>query len=146
VATNTQWAAATPDQVWAVLADPFRYPDWVLGVETLRDADPDWPRPGTCLHYLTRVARWRLEDRTCVVDAEPGRALTLLARGGRVGAARVELRLRPERDGTLITMDEVPHLQGAFRHAAPLLDPWLWVRNIASLRRLAAVSAGTAPG
>ena len=35
-----------PSRVFAVLADPTTYPDWLVGAQAIRDVDPAWPAPG----------------------------------------------------------------------------------------------------
>ena len=43
---NTRVVAATPDQVWRVLADGWLYPLWVVGATRMRDVDEHWPAVG----------------------------------------------------------------------------------------------------
>ena len=41
---------ASPDDVWAVLADGWSYPLWVVGASRMRAVSADWPQPGAKLH------------------------------------------------------------------------------------------------
>src|SRR5450755_306405 len=40
MATTRKHIAAAPERVVAVLAEPGNYADWVVGSDTIRDADP----------------------------------------------------------------------------------------------------------
>jgi len=42
MATTREHIAAAPERVFAVLAEPGNYADWVVGSDTIRDADPHW--------------------------------------------------------------------------------------------------------
>ena len=46
-----------PEAVWAALADPSGYEYWVVGSKAIRDADPEFPAPGTS--FITRSASGR---------------------------------------------------------------------------------------
>jgi uncharacterized protein YndB with AHSA1/START domain len=98
---------ASPDAVWAVLADGWLYPLWVVGATHMRDVDDGWPAVGTRLHHAVGVWPFQLEDTTEVLEAEPGRRLVLRARGWPFGTARVALDLAPAPGGTRVTMGEV---------------------------------------
>src|SRR5205823_1407725 len=43
--------AASPEQVFAVLADGWLYASWVVGAARIRDVDDGWPSPGTKIHH-----------------------------------------------------------------------------------------------
>lgn len=141
MATNTLRAEASPERVWAVLADPARYPDWVVGAERIRRVEGDWPHPGAKLHHQLRLGPFRLRDNTEVTSCEPGRCLGLLARGRPFGTARIELRLSADGDGTLISMTERARPWGVPLPPGWLLDGPIWLRNVVSLRRLADAAA-----
>ena len=51
MATRSTHVAATPDEVWSVLADPWSYATWVVGTVKIRDADSTWPAVGSKLHH-----------------------------------------------------------------------------------------------
>ena len=104
----SQWVATSADRFFAVLADGWLYPLWVVGASHMRDVDPGWPAEGTSIHH--RVGPWPLtvQDVTRVVTVEPGRILELDARVWPTGAARVRLTLTPESGNqTRVTMGEV---------------------------------------
>lgn len=90
-------SAAAPEQVWKLLYDPSRFPEWWAGVETVEQSDedsytlyptgyPDFPMPQT-------------------VTTEPGR----IAISCQVSDLRFEWRLSPDGAGTEITVHvEIP--------------------------------------
>src|SRR5450755_2883734 len=43
MATTRKHIAAAPERVFAVLTEPGNYADWVVGSDTIRDADPPPP-------------------------------------------------------------------------------------------------------
>jgi hypothetical protein len=137
----SQWVATSADRVFAVLADGWLYPLWVVGASHMRDVDPGWPAEGTRIHHS--VGPWPLTVQyvTRVVAVEPGRMLELDARVWPTGAARVRLTLTPESGNqTRVTMGEVFD-RGPVRlipttFQAVLMRP----RNIESLRRLADIA------
>ena len=90
---NTTTIDAPPDDVWAVLADGWLYPLWVVGATRMRDVDASWPEPDTRLHHS--VGAWPLviDDETRVLECDPGRRLLLRARGWPMGQADVEVSL-----------------------------------------------------
>ena len=47
MARNRVHIHASPEEVFAVLADPERYPDWVVGAAGIRDADESFPAAGS---------------------------------------------------------------------------------------------------
>ena len=55
MATTRTQIAASPDEVFAALANPENYGDWVVGSDTIRDADPAWPKVGSRFHHRRRV-------------------------------------------------------------------------------------------
>ena len=51
VATNERYMPVPPEAVWDVLADPSSYGYWVVGSKQTRDAEPEWPAPGSKFHH-----------------------------------------------------------------------------------------------
>ncbi len=136
--TNVQrFMQATPDQVWAVLADGWLYATWVVGATRIREVDDSWPEPGARIHHSVGVWPAVVDDTTSVLESEPGSRLVLQARAWPMGEARVELRLTPYEHGTTVEMEETAvRGPGALvPHAAQA--PLLKVRNTEALRRLA---------
>ena len=127
--------AASPEDVWDVLADPPAYGDWVVGSSAIREWDPDWPAPGTRFHHRVGVWPLRVSDHTEVQEADEPRRLVLRANARPLGVARVELLLEPHDEGTVVTMIEDPDglTRFVFPPPAHLL---VRARNAESLRRL----------
>ncbi len=137
MSTNTRLVNATPDQVWAVLADGWLYPLWVVGASRMRDVDDHWPEPGARLHHSVGTWPLLIDDTTEVVDATPGTRLVLRARAWPSGEAGVTLQLRPNGTGTEVVIVEDAESGPATLVPKLLRDPPLGWRNVESLRRLA---------
>jgi uncharacterized protein YndB with AHSA1/START domain len=96
---DTVTAAAPPEEVWKLLYDPSRFPDWWAGVGTVDvtaeaeytmypDGYPDFPMP--------QLLDTRREEQRVTVSCL-------------VSDLRFEWHLAPEGSGTLITVDvEIP--------------------------------------
>ncbi|RRR98513.1 SRPBCC family protein [Glycomyces terrestris] len=97
---------APPEAVFAVLADGWNYPSWVVGCSRIRGADDDWPARGTRIHHS--IGPWPLliEDTTSVLAVDEPRLLVLEARLWPLGKARVRFDLAPADGGTDLTMTE----------------------------------------
>jgi uncharacterized protein YndB with AHSA1/START domain len=136
VATNTRFMPVPPESIWAVLADPDCYGHWVVGSKRIRDADPDWPQPGSRFHHTVGTGPISVSDHTESLEATFPHRLRLKARALPVGIAEVTLELLPDDGGTTVRM--VEDLVGVY---APLtlLPPVHWAtraRNAESLKRL----------
>src|SRR5688500_10826676 len=142
MSTTTRSVAATPEQVWEVLADGWRYPLFVGGAARMRDVDEAWPAVGSRLHHS--VGSWPLliDDTTEVLELEEGRRLLLLARGWPAGQAHVDISLVPSGDTTLVPMTEDATAGPGLLVPKPLRDAQLHLRNVEALRRLAFVVEG----
>lgn len=99
---------APPDAVWAVLADGWLYPSWVVGTVKIRDVDGHWPEPGAKLHHAVGAWPLTLQDETEVVESQPGRLLRMQARGWPLGEATVEVTLTAVGAGTTVELFEEP--------------------------------------
>lgn len=124
---------ATPEQVWAVLADPHSYPGWVVGARRIRAADDSWPAAGAMLHHELAGG---IEDSTSVVDSEEGKRLVLRARARPAGIAEVVLTVEPSGDGSKVQMKERAVSGPASIIPEFILAPLVKARNEESLRRL----------
>lgn len=137
MARNQRLMPVAPERVFSVLADPSSYGYWVVGSDTIRDADPGFPAVGTRFHHRVGVGPLKVNDHTEVVECDPPRRLVLHAKARPLfGTARVELDLERRGGGTLVTMVEDP--------GDPLTKIVFWGlthvlvrgRNAESLRRL----------
>jgi uncharacterized protein YndB with AHSA1/START domain len=137
VAIVQRTVQASPEQIFAVLADGWTYSDWVVGTVHIRDVDKQWPAVGSELHHKAGPWPLSLQDSSTVLAVVPDRRLKLRAGLWPLGSAVVDIILDPLPGGaTRITMKED-------FEAGPLLflrnkvnDLVLHRRNIESLRRL----------
>lgn len=139
MSANTRVVASPPDAVWAVLADPWLYPMWVVGASRARRVEGRWPEVGATLHHSVGGWPLLLDDRTEVLAVEPGRTIRLRARGWPLGEAVVELRLTPTPSGgsTEVTLLEDASAGPGRLVPKPVRTPVLAWRNTETLRRLA---------
>ena len=134
---NVRVIETTPDRVWAVLADGWLYPLWVVGATRMREVDDEWPSVGSRIHHSVGVWPIVLDDDTEVLECEPQRSLKLRARGWPPGEADVELRLTAVPGGTEVEMLEDVTAGPARLVPRPVRAPLITWRNTESLRRLA---------
>jgi uncharacterized protein YndB with AHSA1/START domain len=133
---NVAVIPATPERIWDVLADPGSYGYWVVGSDTIRDADPGWPKPGTKIHHRVGIGPFKLNDDTQVKESTPPHRLVLHARARPFGTARVALELHPEGAATRVVMVEEPDDRFSRLLHNPITDRVLHRRNVTALRRL----------
>lgn len=104
----TRRTKATPEQVWAVLSDGYRYAEWVQGTKEVRAVDRGFPAPGTRLHYTVGVAFLTHKGETEVLSCAPGRELELEIHMWPAGSVRVHIGIDPNQGGSVVTLDEHP--------------------------------------
>jgi uncharacterized protein YndB with AHSA1/START domain len=136
VATNKRFMPVPPQAVWDVLADPGEYGYWVVGSKVIRDADSDWPAPGSKFHHTIGVGPFEASDNTVALEAERPHRIVLRAKGRPVGIAKVTLTMTPRDGGTVVQMTENP--DGVYRPMAlnPVVHVLTLLRNSESLMRL----------
>ncbi|MEV6573600.1 SRPBCC family protein [Streptomyces sp. NPDC051577] len=139
MAVRNQLIHRPPHAVWAVLADPNRYEEWVVGPSDSKPLDQTWPDVGSRLGYTVRLGPWSTEGVTTVRYVEPGRELELEASFKSLGTARIFLQLRPWGEETLVICDEHPlrGLGGTLHN--PAVEALLQLRHRGMLARLARV-------
>ena len=146
MSTTTRTIAATPEQVWSVLADGWLYPLFVVGAARMRDVDEAWPSAGAQLHHSVGAWPLMIDDTTEVLEVEENRRLLLLARGWPAGQAHVEILLRPDGASTEVTMVEQATAGPGAMIPKPVQDVQLHARNVEALQRLAYVVEGRTGG
>ena len=125
-----------PSAVWDALADHGGYGYWVVGSKVIRDADPDWPAPGSRFHHTIGVGPLKLRDHTESLEADPPRLLRLRTKGRPLGVANVTLEMLPRDGGTLVRMTESPAGLTGVLSLNPLVHIFTKARNAESLMRL----------
>ena len=133
------------ERVFAVLADPYRYHEWVVGAKEIRDADAGWPAAGSVFHHAVGVGPLTLKDNTQCLEVQAPTHIVLEARARPLGRAKVDIHLDTVEGGTRVIMDEVATSPPLVKLLNPVLDPLVHLRNVESLRRLTAAAA-TTPG
>ena len=150
MAKNDRFIQASPERVFEVLSDPRAYSHWVVGSKEIRDADPDWPRPGSRFHHTVGFGPFTLQDHTVSKRSEAPNLLQIRAKARPLGTALVTLELEPEGDGTRVRMQEDPGDPLTAFVFNPLTHLLVRGRNEESLKRLAYVAekrhdVGSAP-
>lgn len=133
---------ATPQQVWAVLADGWTYAAWVVGASRIRIVDETFPDPGSRIHHSAGTWPLLLDDETVVLECQPERRLVLQAKGRPFGEARIDILIEPGgADGadapgcTVQIREDVTNGPGRLV-PLPLRQRGFEQRNVESLRRL----------
>jgi uncharacterized protein YndB with AHSA1/START domain len=129
--------AASPERIFEVLDDPQSYGYWVVGSKEIRDADADWPSPGSRFHHTVGAGPLTVKDHTTVEEISRPRRLELRAKARPLGTARITLELEPDDGHTRVTMIEDaadPLTAFVFN---PLTHLLVRGRNEKSLERLA---------
>ncbi len=140
--TVSAYIDATPEQVFAVLANGWYYSGWVVGTSHMRAVEPAWPAVGSRLFHATGVWPVTVTDDTSVEDMVPNERLVMTARGRPFGEARVEVSLVPAGSGTHVTMTETLVSGPARWVDNRAVDALIQRRNVECLARLAAISEG----
>jgi hypothetical protein len=136
---------ATPAQVFAVLADGWLYPVWVVGASRMRQVDGSWPSPNARLHHSFGVWPMLIDDETTLLEWLPDQRAVLEAKGWPLGSARVVLTVEPEGPtGSLVTLVEDASRGPATLLPKPARQAVMLKRNTETLRRLAYLAEGQA--
>jgi uncharacterized protein YndB with AHSA1/START domain len=134
------------DAVWAVIADPTTYPEWLVGAKRIRAVDPGWPAPGTRFHHRVGFGPVTFDDHTTVLEVDLSRRLALRIRATFLLQAIVRFELRDDPGGTHVRFEEEPARRLIGNIVRPVLDPLTHGRNAASLRQLSELVTTPAGG
>jgi hypothetical protein len=140
MAEVTHVIGVAPSRVFAVLADGWAYPLWVVGATHMRDVDDNWPQIGSRIHHSVGIWPLLLEDHTEVVDMQPDQRLELAARAWPTGTARIVLSLKAVPQGTQVPMTEEADSGPARLLPAPIQSALLGPRNREALLRLDSIA------
>ena len=133
---------ASPQEVFAVLADAHSYEHWVVGCDGIRAVEGDWPAVGSKFFHTVGVGPIKTKDNTKVLAVDPPHELVLEARARPAGVAKVIFRLVPVDGGTEVSIEEYPIKGIAKVTHNPLQDRLIKLRNVETLRRLQKQVAG----
>lgn len=133
------------DDVFAVLADPYSYADWVVGSDKVKTADANWPAPGSEFKHVVGVWPLKSHDHTFVEEVDSPNHLTLRVKARPFITGHVWLDLTARGAGTHVEMFE-----GAADPLSKLLinrltQPLVKARNAVALKRLRDMAEGTRP-
>ena len=143
VAVSRQLRCSAED-VFAVLADGWLYPVWVVGASRMRAVDDDWPAVGSRLHHSAGAWPLLIDDTSEVLAYEPPKTMVLQARGWPAGEARVEITVEPSGTGCHVSIAEDASSGPARLVPKPARHATIAVRNREALRRLAYLAEGRA--
>lgn len=138
----TRTIDATAEQVWAVLADGWSYPSWVVGASRMRAVTENWPAQGSQLHHSAGIWPLVTNDQTVSLESEPPLRLRLQAKGWPAGEATIELRIERQGDRSVVTMIEDASAGPGALVPKQLRQAVIAPRNKESLRRLAYIVEG----
>jgi hypothetical protein len=140
VATVAGHVHACPADVFSVLANGWYYSGWVVGTSHMRAVEKEWPAKGSRLFHVSGLWPAAVSDSTSVEEVVTNERLLMRARVWPFGEARIELLLEPEREGTRVTLKEVPVSGPAKWVFNTIFDAVLHWRNEECLARLAILS------
>ena len=136
MSTNRHTIAASPQEVFALLADANTYQHWVVGCDDIRAVEGDWPAVGSRFFHTVGVGPLKTKDNTKVLEVDAPHKLVLEARARPAGVAKVTFRLVPVDGGTDVSIEEYPVRGVAKVIDNPIQDGLIKVRNVETLRRL----------
>jgi uncharacterized protein YndB with AHSA1/START domain len=136
MATNERFMPVPPEAVWEALADAGGYGYWVVGSKNIRDADSNWPAPGSRFHHTVGSGPLTVRDHTVSLEAQRPSLLRLRAKARPLGTANVTMEMIGEDGGTRVRMTENPAGVTSLLVVNPLLQLLTRGRNAESLMRL----------
>jgi hypothetical protein len=142
MSSNVRVLRCAPEDVFAVIADGWLFPSWVVGASRMREVDEAWPAVGAELHHSFGVWPVVIDDTTVSIEWDPPRRAVMKARGWPVGEALVTLDVKRRGDDTVVRIQEEAVAGPGRLIPAPLLDIGLWIRNKETLHRLAYLAEG----
>jgi len=135
-----------PERVFAVLADGWLFPSWVVGASRMRSVEDGWPHVGSRLHHSFGIWPVLIDDETTALQWDPPHRFVIQPKGWPIGEARVAIDVEPHERGCVVHIREQAVTgPGAFVPVW-MLDIGLHLRNVETLRRLAFLAEGAASG
>ncbi|MEO6317760.1 MAG: SRPBCC family protein [Acidimicrobiales bacterium] len=125
---------ASPERVYAVLADPETYPDWLAGAQRIRHVDPSFPNPGAEFgHEVGPNENITMADDTTSLLADPPHRLQLEVHAGPVTGI-ADFQLTATGASTEVVLRE--SFIGRLGFTMPVMRAVIHARNKGSLARL----------
>lgn len=144
--TNRRRLRCRAESVFAVLADGWLYPSWVVGASRMRDVESTWPETGSRLKHSVGTWPLLLDDTTSVLEWDAPRRMVLRARGWPLGEAQVIIEVEPDGEECVVTIREHA-VKGPARLVPSALQKLAFgVRNSETLHRLAYLAEGRERG
>ena len=137
MSTTKRLMQASPDQVWAVLADGWLYPVWVVGATRMREVDDHWPALSARLHHSVGELAVLIDDITEVLEPHRLRGWCCRRAPGRPVAPRHPHAAARRAPRPRWSSRRTPASGPGALVPKPLADLGLTWRNVESLRRLA---------
>lgn len=126
--TRRRHVSAAPDQVWALVSDPYSLPRWWPRTSRVESVDL---KPGGRRSQWTQVletaeGRGVRADYRCVSSAEGERYAWEQQLEGtpfakHLRSSKVEINLQPENDGTEVALSSEQALRGLSRLGSPMM-------------------------
>ncbi|KQO64988.1 SRPBCC family protein [Curtobacterium sp. Leaf261] len=133
-----------PETVFAVLAEGWLFPSWVVGASRMRGVEGDWPAVDSRIHHSFGVWPFVVDDTTSVTEWDPPRRAVFTPRGWPLGEARVVIDVEPHRRGCLVRMEERAVKGPGTLLPDVVMSALVQVRNGEALRRLGWLAEGGA--
>jgi short-subunit dehydrogenase/uncharacterized protein YndB with AHSA1/START domain len=137
MARNRVHIEAPRKEIFAVLVEAERYPDWVVGAAAVKEHDDEFPAVGSRFRHQVGLRPFALSDHTEVIDVDPPRRIALKAKARPLGTANIVIELDERAGGTDIFMRESPGDRlTALLAGNRVADIALQLRNAEALSRL----------
>jgi uncharacterized protein YndB with AHSA1/START domain len=134
---NSRQINVSVDRAFAAITDPTTYPHWLVGAQSIRDVDPDWPKPGSRFHHVVGVGPLKLPDNSEVLEIEPGYRLRLKVKARPFITAVATFTVVGDDQRCVVSVEEEPTIRSLGNLVRVVMDPSVHVRNHRSLERLA---------
>jgi len=142
MSTNYRAFHCAPEDVFAVIADGWLFPTWVVGASRMRDVDAAWPAEGSRLQHSFGVWPVLLNDETTMLEWDPPRHAVMKPAGWPIGEALVSIDVKPRSYGCVVRIGESAIKGPGALVPEPILDFPLHLRNVETLKRLAYIAEG----
>ncbi|MES2093816.1 MAG: SRPBCC family protein, partial [Actinomycetota bacterium] len=86
MSTTVREMKCSPEEVFAVLADGWLYPCWVVGASRRRNVDERWPAVGSAQQHSFGVWPMLIDDESVVIEFDPPKRMAIRAKGWHMGA------------------------------------------------------------